>query len=675
MSSTNDSNTDQINEDVQNTTPTPETEETSSNTTDASVEKKEDYPEYTEENPMKLPVETGDQFVIGLDFGNTTSVVAVGKYGELSHQPHVLHNSLGDLTHTALVSYGESRILGTDAMPLLVRSPNETIYDIKYLNNHKLSEDDKKSYPFEIITDNESFASGVTLNADVLGDKKEILYPEIMGGLISKFCSYAEKDSLYWQFREKILRQRVPKNVPVENRDVHGVPVNDCIIAIPSCYTAKQRASILDAGKIAGVEIKGFIDEGIASALTYALSKRHEFKESKKQNSSSDEGETYPETVAIIDIGHCYFNISISKIGYNRIKILHSSSVEIGGNNFQQNLCNFITKKLKEKFSISHDLSDRTKARVIRAVEKSMKVLSTVNQSHVEIENFHDGRDVRETVSRSEFDSLCSDLLSQISSHIKSAFDSVSEELKDGNECKVEIVGGGSRIPAVQSIIQQATSTSQLRFTLDSNNSVAMGAAIYGSIVSFNGAYDLEDQSFEFINNTSSADADSEIEKYRLSSDDLQNAILFENKLKKHAEDIRKFQELRNNMEQAIYRHIDDISSFRDQIPPEEATALDSLVEKEKEWLLYDEESSSCSFDDLSKHNDEFNESIKTTAPSFQKLLEQRELDRIKAEKEAAEAEKNRTTTVRDKIKNPKTPRERVDAAIARKDQGNSFFK
>ena len=631
-------------------------------------ELKAEYPQYTEENPMKLPVETAEDFVIGLDFGNTTSVVAIAKYGELSHHPFVLHNTLGDLSHHALISFGDSRILGTDATSQLTLSPKETIFDIKYLNFHSKNDQDDAHYPFN-LTEKENLYNGIQVNSTYL-ESGNLSFPQVIGALIGSFASYAESDMLYWQFREKILHQRIPKDVPVEKRSVTSKAIKQCVVAVPACYSPQQRASILDAGEIAGIDIVGLVDEGVASALTYTVSRRHQMKEQRKENPSADDGDNYPETVVVVDMGHSFFNLAIAKVGYNRVKILHSSSLDIGGNSFQNKLTDHITTMLKSKFNVSGDLSLRTRARLSRAIEKTMKVLSTVATSHVEVENFQDGVDVREVFSRAEFESLCADLLTQVSSHVSAALSDAG--LTPSADLKVEVVGGGCRIPSVQAAIQRATGASQLGFTLDSNNAVATGASIYGALVHFKGTYDLEDKTFEYI---PVSGEEKDLKPFRLSADDLEEAKKMEQNMRERDQELRRAQELRNSMEQFLYRFMDDLATFRSQIPDEEASAIEPTLETEKEWLLYSEESASCPVADLEARFNELQSSLTEKGPTLHKLLEQRQAEREKAEAEAAEAEANRKVTYRDKVKNPKTPKERVDAAMARKDQGNSFFK
>jgi len=232
--------------------------------------------------------------------------------------------------------------------------------------------------------------------------------------------------------------------------------------------------------------------------------------------------------------------------------------------------------------------------------------------------------------------------------------------------------GGGCRIPMIQKTIMDATGADQLHYNLDSNNSVAVGAAIYGSLGQYDGPYDLEGASFT-LDETPTVSME-EVQACRMSSDALAQASAQEAKMSQRDTELQQANELRNSMEQYIYQYYEHLS-IHSQIPEEEKQAVEPLLEQEKTWLLYDNESASLSLQELQEHFSQFKQSIADRSPRLQELLEAKRIQREEQEREAAEAEANRAVTYRDKVKNPKTPKERVDAATARKDQGNTFFK
>jgi len=193
-----------------------------------------------------------------------------------------------------------------------------------------------------------------------------------------------------------------------------------------------------------------------------------------------------------------------------------------------------------------------------------------------------------------------------------------------------------------------------------------------GSLIKYSGPLDLESENFEFI----SLEDDSMNESNeRISNDELESAISQEKEMQLKDKELKDAQEIRNSFEQLIYQFFDHLGSYRNDLPEEEVNSIEQLLEKEKEWILYSEESSSCSFGNLKEHYDNFINSLKEASPKLDSILIQKKEEREKAEKEAAEAEANRKDVFRDKVKNPKTPKEKVEAAQVRKDQGNTFFK
>jgi len=649
--------------DVDPTSPVPsETEDVTTNeegpSTSSPEVPSESYPEYTEANPMKLPIEQAEDFVLGFDLGNTTSTVSVSKKGELSHHPYVLHNGLGDMTHVPFLAFTDARIMGADAVSQLVLNPTQTVFDLKFLNNHH--QEGSTSYPFELVI-SDDIVTGVQVDSEYLDGPTEMSFSQLVGSLLQQFGSYAATDLLYWQFREKILRQRIPRSVPVEKREAQGLAVKQCVVAVPACYSARQRAAIVDAGAIAGVEVVGLVDEAVASALTYTSSRRHELKEV---------AEEYPETVVVVDMGQSFFQVAVAQVGADRMKVLHSSALEIGVQTFQSRLEDAVVEKLRAKYKMDSKLSLRTLARLHRAVEKTMKVLSTVAQSHVEIENFTDGVDAREAVTRAEFESLNESLLSQLAEHVRQALEHAG--LTPSAALKVEIVGGGCRIPMIQQVIQETTGAEKLHYNLDSNSAVSVGAAIYGSLAQYEGPYDLEDASFTF--HEEPAVSMEEVQACRMAADALEKAQQEEQRMSQRDAELQRANELRNSMEQYIYQYYEHLSILS-EVPEEEKKAVEPLLEEEKSWLLYGSESASLSLQQLEEHFEKFKQSIAQVSPKLQELLEAKRIQREEQERLAAEAEANRAVTYRDKVKNPKTPKERVDAATARKDQGNTFFK
>ena len=557
-------------------------------------------------------------------------------------------------------------MIGTDASSQLVLNTEGTVYDIKSLIGAPVSQATKETYRFPLKTasiDGQSVYTGVEFNNDVyLAGKDDLQFSQLLASILRQLSTYAESDLLYWQFRQKIIEQRIPKGIPFEKVEPAGKPVKKCVIAVPASFSACQRAAILDAGAIAGLDVIGLIDEGVASALTYTDSRRFDLQKGEKNVS---------ETLLIADLGQQYFHVAVATVSYQSVTVLSSISEPLGTSVLRKQYLNKIESQIREKYKVSSKLSNKTLAKLDRATEKAIKVLSTSPQTVIEIDNFIPDTDISLTVTRSDFEATCDETISNIKSAITKALDLAKIENTD--DLKIELIGGGCRIPSVQSKIQQAVKNGQLHFNLDSNNSVAIGAGIYGSLVKFSGNYDLENEKrFELHQNQ--AISDEEIQKYRLPQSDLEAFVEFENKLCQIDREFVLKENLRNSFEQFIYNFNDKVFQFKSSIPSGEYESVSSKLEDEKQFLLFSGESESLSLAELSARFEDFKKSLDEAGPTLKQALDKEIEDKRKEDEAAAEAAKNRVETVRDKINNPRTPKERLDAAIKRKEQGNTFF-
>ena len=477
----------------------------------------------SESNPFKLPKEESSNFVLGFDIGDEKCIVAIGKEGEVTHSPYVLHNTLGDLYHMSWISYGDRRVIGTDASSQLVLNTEGTVYDIKSLIGAPASQALLQTYRFPLQTgsiNGESVYTGVGFNNEVyLSGKDNLQFNQLLASILRQLSTYAETDLLYWQFRQKIIEQRIPKGIPFEKVEPVGKPVKKCVIAVPASFNAYQRAVILDAGAIAGLDVIGLIDEAVASALTYTDSRRFDLQKGDKNAT---------ETLLIADLGQQYFHVAVATVSYQSVNVLASISEPLGTSVLRKQFLNKIESQIREKYKVTSKLSNKTLAKLDRATEKAIKVLSTSPQTVIEIDNFFSDTDVSLTVTRSEFEATCDETISNIRNAITKAL--ALANIENPDDLKIELIGGGCRIPSVQTKIQQAVKNAQLHFNLDSNNSVAIGAGIYGSLIKFEGNYDLENEK-RFELQQKQGVSDEEIQKYRLSQSELESFIEFENKL------------------------------------------------------------------------------------------------------------------------------------------------
>jgi hypothetical protein len=202
---------------------------------------------------------------------------------------------------------------------------------------------------------------------------------------------------------------------------------------------------------------------------------------------------------------------------------------------------------------------------------------------------------------------------------------------------------------------------------LDSNNSVAIGAGIFANIRSSEPGPDA----LQLKLNQEPISVE-ELAQYRLPEPTLSALRELEVSFQQKDLNIRAFNDIRNVFEQFLYQYQDDVNNFS-QIPSAEADSARAVIE-EQQNLLYSDQIPR-SLEEFETHFQSVKSDLQSKAPTLTTLRAEREQQRIQAEKEAAEAEANRVEVVRDKIKDPKTPKEKLLAAQKRKEQGNQFIK
>jgi len=615
---------------------------------------------YTEENPMKLPVELPEEFVLGVDIGSEKSVISIAKLGELSRNPYVLRSKTGDLYDATLLSITNERIFGTSANSQLTLSPKACAYDLKVLVGTDPSENERSQYPFDI--DNRSpRGSGIEFDGEFFTEPTFLSFEQLLGSYINHLASFSESDLPYWEFRHKILRRRVPPSIPVEKITPTGKKIDQCVVAVPSHFSDAQLSGIQVATAIAGKKLVGFVDEGVATCLTYYSSRRQELSEAESKTPN------YVENVVIVDMGEKFLRIAIAEIGHQRTHILDSASIPIGCATLQREAEKLVEDIVRKKLNYTDPFSARSKRRLRNAVTKAIKILSTVSQAMVEIDSLLQDTDVREPLTREQFESCNKSVFAEIQSFIT---EKIAPYHENANNLIVEVVGGGCRIPIIQQIIRNSIGVQDLHFNMDGNNSVAIGAGAFGGFL----AESDSEQKFELTYAKESLKRNLQT-ALNYPEEALQTDIAKEVEMLEKDDQIRQHKELRNAFEQQLYQTSDDINAFSSSIPAEETSFLQQLSADETTWLLYSDEAIDASFDQLKTRLDQFNQAIAEKAPTFRKKIEEREEEKAKLQKEAEEAEANRKTIFRDKVSDPKTPKEKLEAAKKRKEQGNQFIQ
>ncbi|KAG9459291.1 hypothetical protein H6P81_003799 [Aristolochia fimbriata] len=379
--------------------------------------------------------------VVGFDFGNESCIVAVARQRGID----VVLNDESKRETPAVVSFGEKqRFVGTAGAASSIMNPRNSISQIKRLIGRKFSDPelqrDLQSLPFSVTEGPDGFP---LIHARYLGETKSFTPTQVLGMILSNLKSIAEKNL--------------------------NTAVVDCCIGIPVYFTDLQRRAVLDAASIAGLHPLRLMHETTATALAYGIYK-------------TDLPENDQLNVAFVDIGHASMQVCIVGFKKGQLKILaHASDRCLGGRDFDEVLFQHFAAKFKEEYKIDVYQNARACTRLRTACEKLKKVLSANPEAPLNIECLMDEKDVRGFIKRDEFEQISVPILERVKSPLEKAL--FEAGLTVENIHSVEIVGSGSRIPAVMRIITEFFGKEPRR-TMNASECVARGCALQCAILS-----------------------------------------------------------------------------------------------------------------------------------------------------------------------------------------------
>lgn len=378
--------------------------------------------------------------VLGFDIGNENCVVAVAKQRGID----VLLNNESKRETPTVVSFGEKqRFLGSAGSASTTMNPKSTISQVKRLIGRKFREpcvqDDLKLLPFET---SEGPDGGILIHLRYLNEKQSFTPLQIMVMLFAHLKDISEK-----------------------NLAIH---VSDCVIGMPSYFTDLQRRLYLHAAEIAGLNPLRLMHDCTATALGYGIYKT-DFNGA-------------PTNVVFVDIGHCDMQVAVASFDPGRMKILsHAFDSNLGGRDFDEVLFRYFAANFKEQYNIDVYSNIRASIRLRAACEKLKKVLSANPEAPLNIECLMDEKDVKGFIKRDDFEKLSSGLLERISIPCRKAlFDS---GLTPDKIHSVELVGSGSRIPAIMKVLS-ALFRREPKRTLNVSECVARGCALQCAMLS-----------------------------------------------------------------------------------------------------------------------------------------------------------------------------------------------
>jgi molecular chaperone DnaK len=374
--------------------------------------------------------------VVGIDLGTTNSVVAAIEGG----QPSVIINAEGLRTTPSIVAYTkkEELLVGQIAKRQAVINPQNTFFSVKRFIGSKESEisKDSKQLPYKVGKDQ--------------NDNIKIKCPAL------------NKDFSPEEISAQILRKLIN-----DATTYLGQEVTQAVITVPAYFNDSQRQATMDAGKIAGIEVLRIINEPTAASLAYGLD--------KKQN----------ETILVFDLGGGTFDVSILEVGDGIFEVLSTAGdTKLGGDDFDNVLVKWLMNDFKEKEGIDLTTDIQALQRLTEAVEKAKIELSTVDQTTIHLPfitaDKTGPKHIEKKLTRQLFEELCNNLISRCRIPVEKALDDARLDKSDINE--VVLVGGSTRIPAIQNLVESLTGKKPNQ-SVNPDEVVAIGAAIQAGIL------------------------------------------------------------------------------------------------------------------------------------------------------------------------------------------------
>ena len=374
--------------------------------------------------------------ILGIDLGTTNSAMAVMEGSE----PEILVNAEGDRTTPSVEGFRKDgeRVVGKAAKNQAVTNPENTVSSVKRFIGRSFAEtaDEQSKVSYKV----KAGKDGRTV-VDI--DGKDYTPEEISAMVLQKLKNDAEKQV--------------------------GSPITQAVITVPAYFNDAQRQATKDAGKIAGLEVLRIINEPTAAALAYGLDKTNK-----------------DEKILVFDLGGGTFDVSILELGDGVFEVAATAGDNhLGGDDWDHRVIDWLADKFaKDNGGIDLRKDKMALQRLKEAAEKAKMELSSTTQANINLPfitaDATGPKHLDYTLTRAEFESITKDLLDRCRKPVEQALRDAS--MSQGEIDEVILVGGSTRMPAVQELVKRMTGK-QPNMSVNPDEVVAMGAAVQGGVL------------------------------------------------------------------------------------------------------------------------------------------------------------------------------------------------
>jgi molecular chaperone DnaK len=373
---------------------------------------------------------------VGIDLGTTNSVVAATMEGG---QAEVIPNAEGARTTPSVVAFTEDgqRLVGQVAKRQAILNPEATIYSIKRFIGRKWQEvqEEAKIVSYKVVP-----GPNDAVRIEVRG--KQYSPEEISAMILRKLAEDASKGL--------------------------GEKVNEAVITVPAYFNDAQRTATRDAGRIAGLEVLRIINEPTAAALAYGIDKKGS------------------ETVLVYDLGGGTFDVSILDVGDGVVEVRSTSGDgHLGGDDFDKRIVDYLAEEFKRDQGIDLRNDKQALQRLFEAAERAKIELSSTTQTQVNLPfitaDANGPKHLNMTLTRATFEELVQDLIQRTRGPVEQALSDAKLTADDIDE--VILVGGSTRIPAVQQLVRRLTGGKDPNMSVNPDEVVALGAALQAGVL------------------------------------------------------------------------------------------------------------------------------------------------------------------------------------------------